>query len=231
MRKTIIFIVTFLIGLSTFSAISIAAEADGKKYSASVIPENMTVQEKKKRFSALIVPAVEEAYSELMAQYSEVAILIKSDKDRARIEALKEEYRATTDEELLAALKPHPKSIAIAQAAMESAWGTSRFFREANNLFGVWSFDSSEPRIAAGEKRGNKTIWLKKYSSIKASIRDYYRVLARGSSYKEFRKLKMTTKDPYLMVKKLDKYSERGAAYSKEISSMIKFNKFYRHDN
>ncbi len=229
MKRPIIFISAFLIGLAFFATGTSATGAE-KKYSAEVVPENMTVQEKKKRFSALIVPAVEEAYLDLMEQYDEVSKLIKNNKDRERIDALKEEYRATSDEELLAALKPHPKSIAIAQAAMESGWGTSRFFREANNLFGVWSFDKNEPRIAAGEKRGNKTIWVKKYSSIKASIKDYYRVLARGSSYKEFRKLKMKTDDPYLLVKKLDKYSERGAAYAKELSSMIRFNKFYNHD-
>ena len=229
MKRPIIFISAFLIGLTFFITQSSPASAEAE-YSAGVVPENMTVQEKKKRFSALIVPAVEEAYLDLLEQYDEVSELIKNNKNRERIDALKEEYRADSDEELLMAIKPHPRSIAIAQAAMESAWGTSRFFREANNLFGVWSFDSSEPRIAAGEKRGNKTIWVKRYSSIKASIKDYYRVLARGRSYKEFRKLKMTTDDPYLLVKKLDKYSERGAAYSKELASMIRFNKFYNHD-
>ena len=92
------------------------------------------------------------------------------------------------------ALKPHPKSIALAQAAMESSWATSRFFTEANNVFGVWSFNESEPRIAAGKKRGNKTIWVKKYHSIKASMQDYYRTLARGVAFSEFRKLKMETR-------------------------------------
>ena len=128
------------------------------------------------------------------------------------------------------ALKPHPKSIAVAQAAMESSWATSRFTRVANNLFGVWSFDEDEPRVAAGEQRGDKTIWVKKYSSFEDSIRDYYRTLARGDAYKEFRQLKMTTDDPYALVKKLDRYSEKGAEYGKELSSIMKFNKFDKYD-
>jgi Bax protein len=128
------------------------------------------------------------------------------------------------------ALKPHPRSITIAQAAMESAWATSRFFKEANNIFGVWSFNEDEPRIAALKKRGNKTIWVKKYSSVTASVRDYYYVMGRSVAFQEFRKLKMVTDDPLLLVKKLDRYSEKGAEYGHELTSMITFNKFYHYD-
>ena len=113
---------------------------------------------------------------------------------------------------------------------MESAWGTSRFFVQANNIFGVWSFNKDEPRIAASEKRGNKTVYVKKYASLDDSIRDYYRVLARGAAFAEFRKLKMKSSDPHALVKKLDRYSERGAEYGNELSSMIRYNKFDSYD-
>ncbi|MFT6915295.1 MAG: Bax protein [Motiliproteus sp.] len=192
-------------------------------------PVSMTVLEKKARFKALVLPAVDSVYAALLEQYQQTEKLIASGDD-AELAPLRVEYRVTSNEGLLMALKPHPKSIALAQAAMESSWATSRFFREANNIFGVWSFDADEPRIAAAEQRGDKTIWLKKYSSIEASIEDYYRVLARGSAFKEFRALKMQTSDPYALVTKLDRYSEKGAEYGKELSSMIKFNKFYAHD-
>lgn len=190
----------------------------------------MNVQQKKARFKTLLVPAVEEVYTELTLQYQAVTQMIKSGKSHKKIAALKKEYKATNDDELLMALKPHPKSIALAQAAMESSWATSRFFNKANNVFGVWSFDSNEPRIAAGKKRGKKTIWLKKYPTIKDSIRDYYRVLARGSAFTEFRKLKMTTSDPYKLVGKLDRYSEKGAEYGQELAAVIRFNKFDQYD-
>jgi Bax protein len=190
----------------------------------------MTVQEKKARFKALIVPAVNDVYAELLFQYQEISQLIKSGNDEEKIEQLKIEYKASTNEELLMALKPHPKSIAIAQAAMESSWATSRFFLEAYNIFGVWSFDEDEPRIAALQKRGDKTIWVKKYSSVKASVSDYYRTLARSDAFKEFRQLRMKTDDPFALVKKLDRYSEKGAEYGHELTAIIKFNKFSTYD-
>ena len=191
----------------------------------------ITVAEKKQNFRDLIAPAVENVYQELNTQYKDISKNIKNPSYANKITKLKNTYKITTDEDLLKAIKPHPRSIAVAQAAMESAWATSRFFREAKNIFGVWSFNKNEPRIAAGEKRnGTKTIWLKKYATIEGSVRDYYRTLGRSSAFKDFRTLKMKTDDPYKLVKKLDRYSEMGAKYGKELSSMIKYNKFYLYD-
>jgi Bax protein len=128
-------------------------------------------------------------------------------------------------------MKPHPQSITLAQSAMESAWGTSRFLQEANNVFGVWSFNKNEPRVAAGKKRGKTTIYVKKYATIADSIKDYYRVLATGRAFKGFRAAKMKTNNPYTLVKHLDKYSERGADYGKELASMIRYNKLTKYDD
>ena len=190
----------------------------------------MSVKEKKANFRKLVVPAVNAIYKELDIQYKDISQHINDVTYNKKITYLKKIYKVETDEELLMALKPHPRSIAIAQAAMESAWTTSRFFREANNIFGVWSFDKHEPRIAAGKKRGKTTIWLKKYTTIEESIKNYYMTLARNNAYKEFRVLKMKTDDPYKLVKKLDRYSEIGAKYGEELTSMIKYNKFYLYD-
>ncbi len=166
-----------------------------------------------------------------MVQYKDISKNLNNKSYADKIAKLKKSYKVTTDKDLLKAIKPHPRSIAVAQAAMESAWATSRFFREAKNIFGVWSFNKNEPRIAAGEKRnGTKTIWLKKYATIEGSVRDYYRTLGRSSAFKNFRTLKMKTDDPYKLVKKLDRYSEMGAKYGKELTSMIKYNKFYLYD-
>lgn len=199
-------------------------------YSAEVVPEKMTVQEKKKRFRYLLVPAVKKVYKELDAQYHSVKNSINTGAKREIIMALKLDYKAESDNDLLARLKPHPISIVLAQAAMESAWATSRFFVEAKNIFGVWSFNKNEPRIAAGEKRGSKTIWLKKYKTIDDAVRDNYRVLARGSAFSKFRKLRMNSNNPFELVKGLDRYSELGSKYGKELASVIRFNKFNQFD-
>lgn len=190
----------------------------------------MTVQEKKTRFKSLIIPAVNTVYADLMKRYEDVKSTLDKEKSDTNIEKLKIEYKVSTNEDLLMALKPHPKSIAIAQAAMESSWATSRFFREANNIFGVWSFDKDESRIAALQKRGDKTIWVKKYASIEDSVYDYYRTLARSHAFSEFRKTKMKTSDPFVLVTKLDRYSEKGSVYGEELASIIKFNKFDTYD-
>lgn len=200
------------------------------KYVYNKVPKNMTVQEKKKRFRALLVPAVHKVYTDLDLQHRKVTELIKSGEQPELVTKLKQSYKAKSDKELLRKLKPHPVSIVLAQAAMESAWATSRFFTEAKNVFGVWSYDKNEPRIAAKEKRGKKTIWLKKYATIEDSIRDNYRVLARGSAYVDFRKHRVKSKDPYLLVDYLDEYSELGDEYGDELADVIRFNKFTKLD-
>ena len=190
----------------------------------------MTTQEKKMRFKQLLVPVVEEVYADLVKQYTQVHSFVQDGSNGIKIAKLKKQYLVQTDAELLAALKPHPVSIALSQAAMESSWATSRFFVAGNNVFGVWSFDEHEERIAALKKRGNKVIWLKKYPTIKASIQDYYRTLGRGAAFSEFRQLKMVTDDPYALVTKLDRYSEKGAVYGQELAAIIRHNEFYLYD-
>ncbi len=189
-----------------------------------------TVSEKKQNFKDLLIPAIEQAYTDLNQQYLKIKQAIKDGEQQELIAQLKTTYKVTTNDELLMALKPHPKSIVIAQAAMESGWATSRIFKEANNVFGVWSFNENEPRIAAAQKRGDKTIYLKKYATIADSVKDNYKVLATGRAFKEFRELRMKTDNPFELVKKLDKYSEIGDKYGKELASMIRFNQFNKLD-
>jgi Bax protein len=191
----------------------------------------ISVAEKKKRFKELLIPAVDNVYTKLDKQYNEVKSLVEAGKKDPKIDSLMKKYSAKSIEQLLIRLKPHPKSIALAQAAMESAWATSRFTKVANNIYGVWSFSKNEPRVAASETRGDKTIYVKKYDSITDSIRDYYMVISKGRAYKEFRELNMVTDDPYELVKELDSYSEKGAEYGEELASLIRFNKFYKFDD
>lgn len=192
----------------------------------------LSVKEKKQNFRKIMAPAVENVYQELYSRYIEAEHYMNSSHkyNVKMINDMKKKYSVKTNEELLMRLKPHPKSIAMAQAAMESSWATSRFFRKANNIFGVWSFNKNEPRIAASQTRGAKKIWLKKYNTLEDSIKDYYKVISRGRAYKEFKKLKMKTENPYELVKKLDKYSEIRAKYTKELSRVIRYNKFYLYD-
>jgi len=190
----------------------------------------ISVKDKKKRFFKTLVPAVNSIYMELYGDYKRIKKNIKNPEYKKYISALKKTYKVETDKELLMALKPHPRSIALAQAAIESAWGTSKFYKKANNVFGVWSFNKNEPRIAASKKRGKKTIWLKRYTSIRESVKDYYKNISRSHAFVEFRELNMKTDDPYKLVKKLTRYSEMKEKYTKELAAVIKHNKLYRYD-
>ena len=202
-----------------------------KQYKTDVVPKHMSVKEKKKRFFALVAPAVVKVHDELLKQFEDVNATIAQGKTTPEIEQLKKIYKVKTDRDLLLALKPHPASITIAQAAMESAWGTSRFFVEANNIFGMWATSDKVPRIAASIKRGGKhTIWLRKYDTLEDAVRSYYRTMGRNPVYKEFREVRFNTQNPYEIVKKLDKYSEMGEAYTKEIANVIRYNKLERYD-
>ena len=205
--------------------------ASTPKYTAVNVPKKMTVAVKKERFYYLLAPAIDKVYKELALQYVQVKKDLESGSNAVKIEKLKKTYKVKSDKELLLALKPHPQSIALAQAAMESAWATSRFFVKANNVFGMWSVNKNEPRIAAGEKRGGtRTIWLKKFDSIEDSVREYYKMMGRGRAYKDFRSVRYETNDVNKIVKKLDRYSEIGEKYTKELSSMIRYNKLTKYD-
>ncbi|WP_345992862.1 glucosaminidase domain-containing protein [Sulfurimonas sp. HSL-1716] len=217
-----------VLGISVFGDTHAHKKA---KYVANVVPKNMTIQEKKERFFYLVVPAVKKVHNLLMNRYKRIDRDIKEGKNLKEVNRLKALYQVKSDVALLEALKPHPQSIVIAQAAMESSWGTSRFFVEANNIFGVHSIDPKEPRIAAGEKNGKRTVWLTKFKSINDSVRAYYRTMSISKAFKKFRAVRLQTDDPHLLVKALDRYSEIGDTYAKQLSQVINHNNLTKYDD
>ena len=218
--------------LFTLQLEATALEVQKEKYVASIVPKNMTLKEKKARFYYLVVPAVYKVYNELLVEYHTIKENVDANVTTPQLLTLKAIYHVETNEELLLALKPHPKSIAIEQAAMESAWGTSRFFREANNVFGMWSKNKSDERIAASQKRGGtRTIWLRKFDSLEESVREYYKTIGRAKTYKEFRKYRYMSNDVFTIIMGLDKYSEIGTLYIEQLSNMIHYNKLTKFDN
>jgi len=190
----------------------------------------MSVKEKKQKFKDLLVPAIDRVYNDLQNQYDEIKTLIDTNQNHPKIDKLMQEYSAKDKQDLLQRIKPHPKSIAIAQAAIESAWATSRFTHIANNLFGVWSLNENESRIQASKTSGKSAVYVRKYNSIVESVKDYYKVLATSKVFEQFRIQKMKKNSIYELVKRLDKYSIRGKVYTNELESIIKYNKFYEFD-
>jgi len=122
-----------------------------------------------------------------------------------------------------------PESLALVQAAKESGWGTSRFAREGNNLFGQRCYEPGcgiRPRDAAPDGR----FGLARYESVYASVRDYVLNLNTHPEYFDFRSLRQSLRrqnEPLsgiALADGLGSYSERGAAYVTEIKALIRQN-------
>ncbi len=195
----------------------------------------ITAAERKKRFVEKTLPAIRNVKAELDALYAQVEHLSKkphlNPAEEAMLETLKLRYRVAGIPCLLNRLKTHPVSIVLAQAALETGWGKSRFYNEANNIFGVWSYNRNEPRLAAGETRGDKTIYVKKYPSLEASIEGYFKMMATGRAYGEFRKARHNERNPFKLIRHLTRYSELREEYVKRLYYVIKANRLYEYDH
>jgi Bax protein len=140
-------------------------------------------------------------------------------------------YRARSLDDLLARVITLPNSIILAQAVMETGWGESRFFIQANNLFGIWSVREKEQRIAAGKTRKGKTIYLRSYKNISGSIKDYFEVLASARAYRNLRKARLQTSDPIMLLEHLKFYSEERAVYTRKLKKIIDQNDLTKYDH
>ena len=122
-----------------------------------------------------------------------------------------------------------PVSLAIAQAAKETGWGTSRFAIEGNALFGQWTW-SGEGIKPAGTDSGDGTHKVMKFKVLKASVRAYQRNLNTHGSYKEFRSARAIMRDndekldSLILANYLDKYAATGKEYTVIIKKIIKQN-------
>ena len=128
-----------------------------------------------------------------------------------------------------------PVSLALAQAAKETGWGTSRFAQEGNALFGqwTWSGEGLKPKDA-DKSEGHKVM---KFNVLQASVRAYQRNLNTHSTYKDFRqeRAKLRDKgeplDSMILSKFLNKYAETGDQYVEVLQKIIKQNNLQDFDD
>ena len=128
-----------------------------------------------------------------------------------------------------------PVSLAIAQAAKETGWGTSRFAQEGNALFGqwTWSGEGLKPKDADADK-GHKVM---KFNVLQASVRAYQRNLNTHRTYREFRKARAELRDlnkpldSLELSKYLNKYAETGNQYVEVLQKIIKQNNLKDFDD
>ena len=128
-----------------------------------------------------------------------------------------------------------PVSLAIAQAAKETGWGTSRFAQEGNALFGQWTWSGEGLKPKDAEKgQGHKVM---KFNVLQASVRAYQRNLNTHSTYKAFRKARAEARDldrpldSMELSKYLNKYAETGNKYVEVLQQIIEQNKLQDFDD
>ena len=120
-----------------------------------------------------------------------------------------------------------PPSLAIAQAATESAWGRSRFIREANNIFGHWTYNPKIGMVPL-KRDSDKRHLIRIFPSLEASIAVYMRNLNRTSAYENFRKNREKMRknnvyiDGYILSEDMTEYSAIGYEYVRILKSIIK---------
>ena len=128
-----------------------------------------------------------------------------------------------------------PVSLALAQAAKETGWGTSRFAIEGNALFGQWTYSGEGIKPAAADKGDKHKVMA--FSVLKSSVRAYQRNLNTHKSYKAFRKERATQRDneenldSTLLANYLDSYAETGEEYVKILKQIINQNNLRDFDN
>ena len=128
-----------------------------------------------------------------------------------------------------------PVSLALAQAAKETGWGTSRFAQEGNALFGqwTWSGEGLKPK-EADENKGHKVM---KFNVLQASVRAYQRNLNTHKTYREFRLARAQLRDEekpldsIILSQYLDEYAETGQEYVKILRKIIEQNDLKDFDN
>ena len=128
-----------------------------------------------------------------------------------------------------------PVSLAIAQAAKETGWGTSRFALEGNALFGQWTWSGEGLRPKEAKEGENHKVM--KFNILQASVRAYQRNINTHSTYKDFRKARAKLRDSnkpldsIVLSKYLNKYAETGNQYVEVLQKIIKQNKLQDFDD
>ncbi len=140
------------------------------------------------------------------------------------------DFRTLDMDILLYKIDVIPPSLALAQAAMETGWGTSRFAQSGNALFGEWVWGEDADGILPERREEGKTHKIKKFDHLLDSVTSYMTNLNRHPSYEdlrrrraELRELNITVTGAALAPALVD-YSERGADYVSDILSIINFN-------
>jgi len=235
-----------------------ATEADAARWENQFpldLADVVSVAERKQRFIAALLPVVEAENHHVAEQRAWLEKnrrrLIRgtaTDTARRGLATLVRDYRlarrfavpaagpvpARLFEELLLRVDSLPSSLVLAQAAIESGWGTSRFLREGNNLFGQWVTGETPGLVPAEASVADYR--LATYDSVAYSVRSYLRNINSHRAYRQLRRWRADLRaagaplDSTILSAGLVRYSQRGEAYVEELLEIIRGNRLDRLD-
>ena len=193
------------------------------------------VQLKKETFIKIVLPLIVAENEKILDDRKKLKTLINkkftSDQEKQWLRQKLLEYKIKKGNlnELLLRMDMIPVSIALAQAAKESGWGTSRFALEGNAIFGQWTWDGQG--ISPLDRDGDKSHKILKFPILRASVKAYKNNLNTHKSYYKFREKRKQLRDKKSEIKglaltdTLKNYAQTGSEYTKILNQIITQNR------
>ena len=200
-----------------------------------------SVKKRKEFFIQIVLPLILEENKNIKLDRKRLfSIINKSNNSKSEKQWLEKKYKQYgIPSRDLSILKRRmdivPVSLALAQAAKETGWGTSRFAQQGNALFGQWTWSGEGLKPKDAEKNeGHKVM---KFNVLQASVRAYQRNLNTHSSYEDFRLARAKLRDlgealdSMILSEYLDEYAETGNEYVKVLQKIIQQNNLKDFDD
>lgn len=236
---------SYLFAFILLSACSQDTDSASSQQTSTNTDVPISTSAKKENFFSYLLPMIRQVNAGVLKQRDQLLSLEDDINDLSGSQAkvlnvFSKTYRVdkslpnkTKLEQLKIKINSIPASLILAQAANESAWGTSRFAKEGNNFFGQWCFTEG-CGLVPNKRPSGEIHEVARFDSPRDSIRSYVLNLNNHPSYQLLRTLRTQAIDNgqpitgELLAGGLIEYSARKEEYVKEIQSMIRFNKLER---
>ena len=194
-----------------------------------------SVQLKKETFIKIVLPLIVAENEKILDDREKLKLLVEKkftsdlEKQWLRQKLLEYKVKKGNLDELMHRMDVIPVSIALAQAAKESGWGTSRFALEGNAIFGQWTWDGQG--IAPLKRDGGKNHKILKFPILRASVKAYKNNLNTHKSYSKFREKRKSLRSKnkkitgLALTDTLKNYAQTGSEYTKILNQIITQNR------
>ncbi len=194
-----------------------------------------SVKERKQRFIDYLRPVIAEENLKLLALRERIKVA-----SRQELEKWAKAYRVPPGETdlrqaLLIRVDAVPESLVLAQAAIESGWGTSRFAQQGNNLFGQWCFQKGcglVPSLRSDDARHE----VQKFESVAESVRSYLFNLNTHPAYRLLRERRWALRRQQkplsgcYLAEGLGSYSQKGGTYVEMVKQVVRVNRLEQNN-